>query len=484
MEIDFTIAYTVTVTFSNAVTGLEATDFTIVNGTASEVSGSGAIYTVLVTPTDHGDVQVTLPADSANSEDGGLGNQASNTLATSFPVPAPPTVTLSTASSIVAAPYTVDVVFSESVTGLEESDFSVTNGTASEVTGEEDTYTVLITATEAGDVTVTLSSGSVTDVNDGLDNLESETLVTTFNPAALSLANMLNGDLNTPVPLLGGTGAGDASWSFDASTDQVLYNEAPSSPGPNEWVLSSLSRGFAYAPDGGAGGEGDGAMVNNPAGNFLQRPRAVHYFADDNKQTVGSVEIGLDVLLDDNTEENDLILLIEIYGWNDDEEAPLLSAGGPAANDPSYNVTELGDAEEILNTQVLASEVSDAAWETVQLGSVSVGSGYDNYVWRIGILGETDGDNFAFDNVTVSRGQGLEITNIEYVLDPEDNLADVTITWISRPNANYTVSASTDLSLDLELADGVESTGDQTSYTELNIDPSTVPARFFRIVEE
>ncbi len=79
-----TAAYTVSVAFSEAVTGLTASDFTVVNGSASNVSGSGASYTVLITPTGAGNISVTLPADSVTDLNDSLGNTASSTLVTSY----------------------------------------------------------------------------------------------------------------------------------------------------------------------------------------------------------------------------------------------------------------------------------------------------------------------------------------------------------------------------------------------------------------
>ncbi|MGJ8656890.1 MAG: Ig-like domain-containing protein, partial [Akkermansiaceae bacterium] len=55
-----------------------------------------------------------------------------------------PSVTLTTSSQSVSGPYTVGITFSEAVTGLEESDFTVANGTiqASSLTGSGANWTV------------------------------------------------------------------------------------------------------------------------------------------------------------------------------------------------------------------------------------------------------------------------------------------------------------------------------------------------------
>ncbi|SHM46480.1 gliding motility-associated C-terminal domain-containing protein [Chitinophaga jiangningensis] len=71
--------FNVTVTFTEAVTGLAASDFTLTNATASNVAGSGTTYTVLVTPASDGPVSISLAADKA-ANIGDNGNTASNTL--------------------------------------------------------------------------------------------------------------------------------------------------------------------------------------------------------------------------------------------------------------------------------------------------------------------------------------------------------------------------------------------------------------------
>jgi len=361
-----------------------------------------------------------------------------------LPGQAAPTVTLSTSEPDVFAPYTVEVDFDEAVTGLEDSDFAVTNGTASDLDAiDEYFYTVLITPTAPGDVTVVLPADSVTSINDSSGNEVSNSLVTNYDPTISSLLNLRNGDLNTPVPPLPGTTDGSDPWSFDPATNTVLFNGADSSMGANEWIDTGISRGSTYDPDGGAGGAADGAFVGDPSVDpFNQKPRAEFYFVDDNKQSTGLLDFGLDVFLDDNTAANDLLFQVELYAWNDGENGPLLSAGGKLANDPAYNLTDLGDAVTILNTQVLATEVADAAWETVLLGTADVGTGYDNYAWRIGVLGATTDDIFAFDNVTVTVGTApaeIKVTDITVAAN-----GDATIDFTST-GGNVDVYRSTDL---------------------------------------
>ena len=72
-------AFAVTFTFSADVTGFDAADVTVTNGTASAVTGSGTIYAVTVTPAADvdGDVTVSVSADTARASNG-VGNAAAS----------------------------------------------------------------------------------------------------------------------------------------------------------------------------------------------------------------------------------------------------------------------------------------------------------------------------------------------------------------------------------------------------------------------
>ena len=75
-----------------------------------------------------------------------------------------PTVTISTtASAPVTGPFTVTVVFSESVNGFELSDLVVGNGVASDLQGNGTTFTATITPAASGTVTVDIPDGAAED---------------------------------------------------------------------------------------------------------------------------------------------------------------------------------------------------------------------------------------------------------------------------------------------------------------------------------
>jgi hypothetical protein len=72
-----TSPFDITATFSEAVTGFDAGDVVVTNGSATAVSGSGAVYTITITPSGAGDVTVSIPERVAVAANG-AGNEASS----------------------------------------------------------------------------------------------------------------------------------------------------------------------------------------------------------------------------------------------------------------------------------------------------------------------------------------------------------------------------------------------------------------------
>ena len=149
----------VTFTFSETVTGFTLADISVGNGTPSNFAGSGSVYTVDVTPTAQGNVTVNVLAnvcvDGASNQ-----NTASNTLARTFDN-VNPTVTITTTASdpTIISPIPVTFTFSETVTGFDITDLIVGNGTPSNFSGSGNVYTVDITPSSAGTVTVDITGG-------------------------------------------------------------------------------------------------------------------------------------------------------------------------------------------------------------------------------------------------------------------------------------------------------------------------------------
>ena len=120
--------FEVTITFNREVTGFEQSDLQVTNGTVTDFSGSGKIYEAEITPSASGEVTVEIGEDVA--EDGaGYGNQAAAPLVIEADLAGPEVVITSEAKEPVGGAFEVTITFSEAVTGFEQSDIEVTNGT-------------------------------------------------------------------------------------------------------------------------------------------------------------------------------------------------------------------------------------------------------------------------------------------------------------------------------------------------------------------
>ncbi len=237
--------FVVNVEFSEAITGLEESDFAVGNGAvaASSLSGSGNAFSVEIAPAANGNITVELPAGSVTDMDGDNTNPASGALSVFYIAPGgdQPSVVLSTASTNVIGAFAVDVVFDEPVTGLALDDFVVENGTVSNLTGSGSAYTVLVIPDVEDLVSVSLPEGVVIDLDgDGLWNTASEILAVTSRP------------LDVPsVTLYGNLGTDDSEYSL-----YVSFSEAVSGLTADDFVVvngevtSIRSQGRSYSLSG------------------------------------------------------------------------------------------------------------------------------------------------------------------------------------------------------------------------------------------
>jgi len=206
-----------------------------------------------------------------------------------------------------------------------------------------------------------------------------------------------NGNLETSVSSLPDL-AGNSYYYLDVANNVVAVGtQAPlgahdgdTGRNANEWIRTSLSRGFTYSATGGNGGGGGFVSV---ASGQNGKPRAVAFFAEDLKATTGGVDISIDIKLSETSQ----FMTVQLWGWNDAQNGPELSMGGETADVGTYFVTTLNDATLLLDTTADTATLN--TWTTIAVGNVSIGAGHDHYAWRIGIVGAR-ANGYAFDNVT------------------------------------------------------------------------------------
>lgn len=233
----------VTAIFSESVTGFDAGDLVLTNGTAGNFSGSGTTYTFDITPGGQGAVTIRIPAniseDAAHNQ-----NLVSNLLSrTSDNVSPTVVVSTSAASPFNSASFSVTATFSEAVTGFVVGDLSLTNGSASSFTSVSTTvYTFEVTPSGQGAVTVSIPVSSAQD-GAANQNTVSNTISRTFDSAGPILSEV--------TPISSPTSDDTPSYTFSSSeTGTITYggdcssSTTSASSGNNTVTFSSLSEGI------------------------------------------------------------------------------------------------------------------------------------------------------------------------------------------------------------------------------------------------
>lgn len=172
----------VTVTFSEPVTGFTAADVTVLGGTVGTVSGSGTTYNFTVTASAVGSVVIDLPAGGVTDAAGNT-NVAASTLSRVFDNVKPTATITSTAPATTNAAIPVTVTFSESVTDFTSAEVVVTNGVVSSFSGTGTTYTMTVTPSAQGAVSVAVGASVAFDAA-GNPNTAATTLNRTYDSVA------------------------------------------------------------------------------------------------------------------------------------------------------------------------------------------------------------------------------------------------------------------------------------------------------------
>ncbi len=251
----------VTITFSEPVTGLTASDFIVTNGTVGTVTGSGTSYSATIFPVaSPSAVTVSLPSNAVQDLAGNP-NPASGSVTRTYDTNPPTVVLSSTAPSITNAWIPVTFTFSEVVTNFTGAGITATNGSVVNILGSGNTYTATIVPINNGTVTVKLAANSAQDLA-GNGNQASATLTYTYDRAAptVSVTSSSPSVVNTPFvatftfsePVvnfiasdISTTGATVSNFSSDASGTVYTATVTPTGPNVLVWVNANVATDLA-----------------------------------------------------------------------------------------------------------------------------------------------------------------------------------------------------------------------------------------------
>jgi hypothetical protein len=154
--------FTVMATFIEDVTGFDATDISVGNGAVTNfIAASATEYTFDVIPAADGPVTVDIAAGMAQDSAGSL-NAAASQLSVTVDTGAP-TVVLTGPEGVVTGVFVVTATLDEAVTGLLQSEISVTNGSVTAFEGTGAVYRATIDPVMGEVVTVSIAADVAQD---------------------------------------------------------------------------------------------------------------------------------------------------------------------------------------------------------------------------------------------------------------------------------------------------------------------------------
>ncbi|WP_440094597.1 Ig-like domain-containing protein [Pseudomonas syringae] len=296
----------VTITFSEAVSGFTNADLTISNGTLSAVSSNdgGITWTATLTPT----AGTTSASNSITLNKAGVTDLAGNagsglTTSSNYAVDsAAPTATIVVADSTLSVGETslVTITFSEAVSGFDNSDLNVPNGTLSPVSSNDGGITWTATFTPGTNVNastgqISLNSAGITDLagNAGSGTISSGSFtVDTTRPSAtiviadtalsagetslvtVTFSQAVSGFSNADLSVANGT------LSAVSSSDGGITWTATFTPDANVTDASNLITLDNTGVTNASGNAGSGTTASNNYAIDTQRPTATIVIAD------------------------------------------------------------------------------------------------------------------------------------------------------------------------------------------------------------
>ena len=236
----------VTITFSEAVANFSNADLSVANGTLGAVgSGDGGItWSATLTPTlgliDATNV-ITLNQAGLTDIAGnpGVGTSDSNNYAISTMVPTA-TITLSDSALKIGDTASVTIVFSEAVTGFDNADLSVGNGTLSAV-GTADNITWNATLTPAAGISAASN----------VIRLDNTGVVNGANVAGVGHTDSANYVVDQIRPTAAVVVAGGALKAGETSLVTITFSEAVTAFDNADVALANGTLGTLASSDGG-----------------------------------------------------------------------------------------------------------------------------------------------------------------------------------------------------------------------------------------
>ncbi|MCS3514707.1 Ig-like domain-containing protein [Pseudomonas grimontii] len=291
----------VTITFSEAVTGFSNDDLSVANGTLSAVSSSdgGVTWTAVFTPTlgvrDATNL-ITLDNTGVSDAAGNTGNGTSDSANYSIDTQVPTaTIVVADTSLNIGETSQVTITFNEAVSGFDNSDLNISNGTLSNVVSADGgvTWTATFTPNASTSDTTNLitldNTGLVNGAgNAGVGTTDSNnfTIDTQRPTATISVADNNLGIGQTATVTIGFSEAVSGFDLSDLSVANAVLSNLASSDGGKTWT-ATLTPTAAISDatnlivldtslvNDAAGNVGSGIVISNNFAIDGERPTAI-----------------------------------------------------------------------------------------------------------------------------------------------------------------------------------------------------------------
>ena len=446
--------FAISITFDENVSNFEASDISLATqsgtaaGTVSAVTGSDTTYTATIAPTGTGTLRISIPVDAADDDAGNTSKVSSNVDVTVDTEAPTPTITGPTTPQNGAFDVTID--FGEDVTGFVKSDITV-GGTATRtvgtLSGSGASYTLGITPTTSGTVTIDVAADVATDGGGNKNNAATQKTVTVDKDAPVPVitapTTVQNGAFDVTVDFgedvtgfalsdlrMPGLGQKNipSNWNSGASGPQRYTVTVTPSSGSTILVTFYVRADVAM----------DTANNNNVLSNY----------ANVDIDTVRpTVTIG-DVPTTDQKDAFDLTITFseDVTGFETDDltftgtdgvvTATAVTAVGQSKSEYKATITPNDEKEENIKVKVRKNAVTDVAGNGNTVSAATSNIRIDTIRPTPTITGPTTPQNGAFD-VTIDFGE--DVTGFVKSDITVGGTATRTVGTLSGSGASYTL---------------------------------------------
>ncbi len=230
-ETTFFTTIPVTVTFNELVTGFTAGDVVVTNATLTGFTGIGMRYLFNLNPLTSGTVTAAINQEAAVDAAGNL-STASSTFSRIYAGALAVTLTSTAPVNTNVSPIPVTVTFTDSVTGFDANDVTLTNATITGFTGSGATYSFGLAPSEQGSVVASIPA-EVAQNSTGVKNSPSDPFLRTY-------------DTNRPtVTVNQAIGQSDPAKALPISFD-VVFNESVTGFDETDVAQSGTATGVTF----------------------------------------------------------------------------------------------------------------------------------------------------------------------------------------------------------------------------------------------